>query len=255
MAKVRISAVIMTYNEEKRIRACLQSVADVVDEILVVDSFSTDTTVQICEEFDARVIQNAFPGYVQQRAFGLKHASNKYVLQIDADEVLSEGLIKALLRVKNNWTSDAYYVNRLTNYAGKWIKHCGWYPDRRIRLFDKERIVVAGKNPHDRVDVAEGFTASSIKEDILHYSYTSISNHVEKTNAFSDIEAKSAFERGEKSTIFWHILIKPSYLFFDQYFLKRGFLDGYYGLVICIISAFGKFLRYVKLRDYNKEWK
>ncbi len=249
----KISAVIMTFNEEKRIGNCIRSIIDVVDEIIVVDSFSSDKTQEICENYGVVFFQNRFDGYIQQRKIAVNHASNDSVLVLDADEELSEDLAKEVIKIKNNWNSDAYAFNRLTNYEGKWIYHCGWYPDKKTRLFDRSKITIRGKNPHDQIILKDGYRFKWVKKNILHYSYSSISDHIAKTNNFSTIAALADFEDGKKVSFIYHIILKPSYHFVNEYFIHLGFLDGYYGIVICIISSFGKFLKYVKLRQLNRD--
>lgn len=254
--RVKITAVVMTFNEEKRIQNCLESVISVVDEIVIVDSYSTDTTEEKCLKYGVKFIQNKFDGYIEQRQFAISRATNDYILVLDADEILSSSLQKAIKEVKNNWKADAYIFNRLTNYGGKWIKHCGWYPDKKIRLFDRNKIKIKGKNPHDQIVAKDRAKSIWIKKDILHYSYTSVGNHIEKTNSFSKIAAISAYEEGKRSTVIFHIILKPTYQFIEEYIFKLGFLEGYYGFVICSISAFGKFLKFVKLHELHKnQWK
>jgi len=251
--RVSITTVIMTYNEEERIRACLESAILVSDEIVVIDSFSTDTTEKICNEYGVKFIKNKFVGYIEQRQYAISLASNDVVLVLDADERLSPELSKEILIIKDNWQADAYLFNRLTNYGGKWIRHCGWYPDRKTRLFDRTKITVTGKNPHDQIVVKDGFKSKWIKKDILHFSFYSISDHISKTNNFSTIAAISDFESGKKVVFIYHLLLKPAYQFLNEYFIRLGILDGYYGFIICIISSFGKFLKYAKLRQLNMD--
>jgi glycosyltransferase involved in cell wall biosynthesis len=247
----KISAVIMTYNEEKRIGNCIRSIVDVVDEIVIVDSFSSDKTREICKSYGTVFFQNKFEGYVQQRKFAISHASNDTVLVLDADELLSDALAIEIIKIKSNWSSDAYAFNRLTNYEGKWIRHCGWYPDKKTRLFDRTKITIKGKNPHDQIIAKDGFKTKWIKKDILHFSFNSISDHISKTNNFSTIAAIADFENGKKVVLVYHLFLKPVYQFINEYFIRLGILDGYYGFIICIISSFGKFLKYAKLRQLN----
>lgn len=251
--RVKITAVVMTFNEEKRIQNCLESVISVVDEIVIVDSYSTDTTEEKCLKYGVKFIQHKFEGYIEQRQFAISKAINDYILVLDADEILSSSLRKAIKEVKNNWKADAYIFNRLTNYEGKWIYHCGWYPDRKTRLFDRNKITIKGKNPHDEIIAKDGFKTKWIKKDILHYSFYSISDHISKTNKFSTIAAMADFENGEKVVFVYHLLLKPAYQFLNEYFMRLGILDGYYGFIICTISSFGKFLKYAKLRQLNKD--
>ncbi len=249
--KVSLSVVIITFNEEKNIARCLESVKNVADEIVVVDSFSTDKTQEICSKFNVKFVQHKFEGYIQQKSWAIKQVNSKYVLSLDADEVLSAKLEKSILEVKNNWNFDGYYFNRLTNYCGKWIKHCGWYPDKKLRLFVHSKGSWSGVNPHDRFVMHEGTTTSYLKGDLLHYSYCSILQHVEQSNKFSEIAAKADFNNGRKVS-FMGLIIKPCWKFIRDYFLKAGFLDGYYGFVICKISAKAVFIKYLKIREHNK---
>jgi len=250
---VKITGVVMTYNEEERILDCLTSIKYVTDEIVVVDSFSSDGTEAICKEFGVKFIRHKFEGYIEQRQYVISHATNDYVLVLDADEILSTDLVTEINTIRNNWKYDAYLFSRLTNYEGKWIRHCGWYPDKKARLFDRNKITVKGNNPHDEITVKDGFKTKWIKKDILHYSFYSIGDHISKTNKFSTIAARADFENGKKVVFMYHIMLKPIYQFLNEYFRKLGILDGYYGFIICIISSFGKFLKYAKLRQLYKD--
>ena len=145
-----ISAVIITYNEELNLERCLLSLQGIADEIIVVDSFSTDKTVEIAKNFGAHVFQQVFLGYVEQKNFALSKTNYLHVLSLDADEEISEKLRESILEVKENWTHDGYYFNRLTNYGGKWIKHTSWYPSKKLRLWDKRKGEWGGMNPHDK---------------------------------------------------------------------------------------------------------
>ncbi|MEK6565704.1 MAG: glycosyltransferase family 2 protein, partial [Bacteroidota bacterium] len=132
----RLSVVIITHNEEQNIARCLESIRGVADEIVVVDSFSTDKTRAICQKHGARFIRHKFEGHIEQKNFAMRQAKSPYILSLDADEALSPELRQSILDVKNNWASDGYRINRLTNYCGAWIRHCGWYPDTKLRLLD-----------------------------------------------------------------------------------------------------------------------
>lgn len=136
---IKLSAVIITYNEEDNIERCLESLEKTADEILVVDSFSSDRTAEICKSKGVEFIQHSFEGHIEQKNYALSRASNDYVLSLDADEALSDKLIQSIRAAKQNWSTNGYSVNRLTNYCGKWIRHCGWYPDKKIRLWDKRK--------------------------------------------------------------------------------------------------------------------
>jgi hypothetical protein len=149
-------------------------------------------------------------------------------------------------------TADGYYFNRLNNYCGKWIKHCGWYPDRKLRLWDSRKGKWTGINPHDKYELNQGSVENFLEGDLLHYSYYTIYQHVEQANKFSEIQAKDYFNNGKSTNIF-DILIRPAWKFLRCYIINAGFLDGFYGFVICMITAHSTFLKYAKLRQLIKK--
>jgi glycosyltransferase involved in cell wall biosynthesis len=249
---VKLSVVIITYNEEKNIQRCLDSVKGIADEILVVDSYSQDTTVNICREYGARVIQNRFEGHIQQKNYAVSQSSNSNILSLDADESLSEELRQSIQEAKQSWPFSGYKMNRMTNYCGAWIRHGGWYPDTKIRLFERNKGTWTGINPHDRYEMNDpATTVGYLKGDILHHSYNSISDHIKQVDYFTDISARMLFETNKRATL-GHIIISPLFRLCRDYVLKGGFLDGYYGFVICIISSHAVFLKYIKLRELWK---
>ena len=254
MNTAKISGCIITYNEEKNIERCVRSLQAVCDEIVIVDSYSTDRTVEICKKLQVKVFQNEFEGHIEQKNFALTKCLNNWIISLDADECLSPELQKAIqeLHLSSSNPVEAYAVNRLTNFAGKWIRHCGWYPDRKTRLFNKNTSRWGGKNPHDRIEHNERTNIIRLEGDLLHYSFEDISDHVAVINKFSSIGAKSAFDQGRKPNFFIQVLLEPFYTFIKKYFFQKGFLDGYYGFVICINTAHSKFLKYTKLRDLHK---
>ncbi len=252
--KVRISAVIITKNEERNIQRCLESLVDVVDEVIIVDSYSTDRTEEICMAFNARFIRHKFTGHIEQKNWAILQAGSPYILSLDADEALSDELRASILKVKENWTHDGYYFNRLTNYCGKWIRHTSWYPSRKLRLWDSRKGSWGGYNPHDRYYLNKGNTRLFLKGDILHYSYYSVSEHLVQMNSFSTILARSYYERGRRVYIS-SIILHPLWRFIKDFLLTTGFLDGYYGFVVSVNSAHEVFLKYVKLRNIYKDEK
>lgn len=243
---IKLSAVIITYNEEEHLEKCLGSLVDVADEIVVVDSFSTDHTKVICEKFNTRFIQHAFEGYIEQKNYALSLATYDYILSLDGDEALSHTLKNSILEVKKNWSFDGYYFNRLNNYCGQWIKHSDWYPDRKLRLFKKNSGEWKGINPHDRYTLKKGLKKGFLKGDLLHWIYRDYEEHNQKNEKFSSIAAKAYFELGIKSSI-WKIIYRPSWAFFKAYFLRLGFLDGLNGFIICVQTYHVTFLKYIKL--------
>jgi len=251
--KVNISVTIITKNEIDNIEPCLAAAWKVADEVVIVDSFSTDGTQQLCQILGARVVEHPFQNYAHQKNMAKEYAAYDYILSIDADEVLGEKLIASILKAKNNWSADAYLISRLNNYCGKWMKYGGWYPDRKIRLFDRKKATWKG-DIHEKVMLNQNATLEKLEGDLLHYSYGSITDHVVRMNNYTDFMAKSAFEKGKKATLV-KIVFSPIFNFFKRYFLKLGFLDGYYGFVIAVLGAYYNFLKYVKLRELWKHSK
>lgn len=252
---IKLSAVIITYNEERNIEKCLQSLVGVVDEIVVVDSYSTDNTKAICQKFNVTFIEQEFLGYVAQKNFALKKASNHYIVSLDGDESLSIELQESILKLKQHWTHDGYYCNRYNNFCGQWIKHSDWYPNKKLRVFDKRKGFWKGHKIHETIDFYDSDSkVSHLKGDILHITYQSYSEFNKKTEYFSSISAEAYYDKGKKSN-FWKIVFNPSWAFFKAYFLRLGFLDGINGLVICVQTANITFLKYTKLYELHKKHK
>lgn len=249
---IKLSVVIITLNEEKNIGRCLESVKDIADEVLVVDSLSTDNTREICETHGVRFVEQKFLGYVEQKNFALNLATHDHILSLDADESLSVELALEIKKIKSHFEGSGYKFNRLTQYNGHWVRHCGWYPDTKLRLIQKSKGRWFGNNPHDCLEV-EG-TVTNLSGDLLHYSYDSISSHVQQTNKFTTIEATSLFAMGKRATVM-KLVTRPPFQFFKDYFLKLGILDGRYGFVICFINALYVLLKYAKMMDleYSKD--
>lgn len=248
---MKLSVVIITFNEERNIKMCLDSVKEIADEIIVLDSHSTDKTPEICRQAQAEVHIVDWKGYSETKNLGNNLATGDYIFSIDADEVVSDELKQSLMAVKNaQHPKDAYIVNRLTNYCGKWIYHCGWYPDKKMRLWKKELGQWQGEL-HEEVKLNEGCDIAFLNGDLHHYSYHSIKQHVEQFNKFTDIGAAEAFKKGKKSNLFI-ALYKSIWKFKRDYIFKFGFLDGYYGFVICALSSQATFLKYLKIRELYK---
>ncbi|MGZ0016419.1 glycosyltransferase family 2 protein [Yeosuana sp. AK3] len=243
---IKLSVVIITYNEEEHLKKCLGSLTNVADEIIVVDSFSKDGTQSICKEFNATFYQHRFEGYIEQKNYAISLAKYVYILSLDGDEALSETLKSSILSVKANWQFDGYYCNRLNNYCGQWIKHSDWYPDKKLRLFKKGSGEWKGINPHDVYTLKKELKSGSLKGDLLHWIYRDYSEHNLKIEKFSSIAANAYYELGKKSSI-WKIIYRPLWAFFKAYFLRLGFLDGLNGWIICVQTYHVTFLKYVKL--------
>jgi glycosyltransferase involved in cell wall biosynthesis len=246
-----ISVVIITFNEEHNIARCIQSVQCIADDIVVVDSFSTDNTEKICESFGVRFVQHEFKGHIEQKNWAITQAKFPHILSLDADEALDEKLQNSIIEIKDTWPHDGYYMNRLTNYCGKWIHHCGWYPDTKLRLWDSRKGKWGGVNPHDKFEMYDGdINTTHIHGNILHYSYYSIDDHYKQVNYFTDILAKSQFDKGKKASLA-SLYISPVIKFIRGYFFMLGILDGASGFTICRISAYATYLKYSKLRKLH----
>lgn len=249
---MKITGVIITFNEERNIERCLVSLKNVCDEIIVLDSFSTDQTEAICHSHHVKFVQHAFDGHIQQKNRAMQLAETDWVLSLDADEALTEELSQAILKVKQNPSGEAYAFNRLTNYCGHWVKHCGWYPDTKTRLVKKERAHWTGVNPHDRLERMDQGKAELLKGDLLHYSYYTKEDHFKQIEYFGNIAAKELFEQG--MNISWLLLyVKVVNQFIKSFWVKLGILDGRTGLLISMRSAYATYVKYCKLRTLNKQ--
>jgi heptosyltransferase-3 len=247
---VNISAVIITYNEEKNILRCIDSVLPVADEVVVVDSFSKDRTRDICLSKGVVFIEHQFRSHIDQKNFAVTKAKYKYILSLDADEYLSPELTLSILEAKKNWPREAYRMNRLSSYGSRWIKHGSWYPDRKIRLWNREVGMWGGENPHDRVVLKRGVSFQQLEGDILHRAYKDSRETLEKIQRYSEIFANENV--GRKTSSIVKILGHTSFAFVKSYFIKRGFLDGYEGLMVAKAEANHVFYKYAKLYEVNK---
>jgi len=250
----KLSVVIISFNEEKNISRCIGSVKDVADEILILDSNSTDRTVAIAESMGAIVKQEVFKGFIQKKNKAVELASYDYILSLDADEALDPRLAESILRAKENYEKSAYRMNRCSNYCGKFIRHGSWYPDAKIRLFDRRIARWGGTNPHDKIILKENTPVEHLKGDILHYSYHTISEHVIQNNKLSTLAAESLFANGKKTSLF-NVFTHPGWAFIQSYIIRAGFLDGLFGLVIAIQISHMTFLKHLKLYLLHKSAK
>ena len=247
---VKISAVIITYNEEKNISRCIDSVLAIADDIVVIDSYSKDRTKEICLSKGVRFVEHPFRSHIDQKNFAITQARHDYVLSLDADEYLSPELTQSILRVKETWPVDAYRMNRLSSYGNKWIKHGSWYPDKKIRLWNKKVGVWGGENPHDRIVLKRGTEVVHLQGDILHRAYKDSRETLEKVQRYSEI---FAFENaGKKGSSMPKIFAHTAFAFFKSYFIKRGFLDGFEGLMVAKAESNHVFYKYAKLYEVNR---
>jgi glycosyltransferase involved in cell wall biosynthesis len=245
---MKISGVIITYNEARNIARCLASLQEVCDEILVLDSFSSDATQQICQSFGVRFEQNRFEGHIQQKNEVLQRAKHPWVLSLDADEALSPELRSSILALKQQGLQKGGFTfNRLTNYCGKWIRHSGWYPDTKLRLVTKADAQWGGINPHDQLQTTIDLPIQHLNGDLLHYSYYTKADHFKQIAYFSEIASKELYARRVRSSI-PKIVMKVVAQFIKTYLIKLGFLDGVAGWHIAIRSAYATQQKYQRLR-------
>jgi glycosyltransferase involved in cell wall biosynthesis len=242
----KLSVVVITRNEEQNIRRCLASVSW-ADEIVVIDSGSDDRTVEMARELGARVFAFDWRGFGPAKREGVDKATGEWILSLDADEVVSAELaaeIKKVLSEDNDYSG--YYMPRKANFLGRWIYHCGWYPDPVLRLFDKSRGNFNDVIVHEKV-LVEG-RVGRMKGEILHYSYPTLDSYFLKFNRYTTMGARAAFQAGKKAGWF-DLLVKPPASFFKHYIVKQGFRDGWEGFLISILSSVSVLVKYAKLRE------
>jgi glycosyltransferase involved in cell wall biosynthesis len=249
---MKISAIIITLNEERNIERCIQSLMGIADEILVVDSFSNDQTMAICERLGVNFIQRKWAGYAETKNWANQNAAHDWILSIDADEALSETLKKSILKQKETLLPNkVYQVKRLTNYCGQWIWHSGWYPDKKIRIFNRTQVSWTGEI-HETLLIPNHFSIKLLAGDLLHYSYYNVDEHIRQTEKFTNLSAQMMFQQNKKAT-FVKLYINPLFKFIKDYIFRLGFLDGYYGFIICKISAKAAHLKYLKLKKMHQQ--
>jgi len=249
---MKLSVVIIAENEEDRIEDALKSCAGIADEIVVVDGYSMDRTVEIAQKYGAKIYKNPFIDFGSQKNFALDKAGNQWVLNLDADERISEMLEKELGQLKqkpdNEIDADGFLIKRKTFYLGRWIRHSGWYPDRKLRLFRKDKSRWQGRI-HEGL-ILEGKT-KKIEGDILHFTYRNISDHINRLNRYSHMQAED-IARGKKKLLYLRALLLPPITFIRFYLWKLGILDGLPGLVIALVSSWATAMKYLKAIEMRK---
>ncbi len=216
------------------------------DDIVVVDSFSTDKTVTLCEKYTNRVYQREWPGINRQKEYAISLAKNEWVFSIDSDEVVTAELHDEIFTrlPADNGKYNGYYVKRHTFYLGKWIKHGGWYPDYKLRLFKKNKVYLGGENPHDKCFVHG--KAARLRGEIEHYTYKNISNQLATIDRFSEIVSDELLEKNTSLPLL-KMMFKPPLKFIETYVYKLGILDGVPGFIISILTSYYIFIKYAKL--------
>jgi glycosyltransferase involved in cell wall biosynthesis len=250
---IKISAVVITYNEESNIGRCIDSLKPVADEILIVDCFSNDNTKRICLEKGVTFYENEFLGFAHQKNYAVNLAKHDFILSLDADEYLSSQLIESIFEVKQNCFSNGFSMNRLSSYSGEWIRTCGWYPDSKLRLWRKEEGFWKGGGIHEWVEMKQPVKIQHLQGDLLHHAYDNITQFLEKIQRYSDIYAIEHRLKVHSSA--FKVFYKTLYAFFKSFILKRGIFDGYKGLLISVCNANFVFYKYSKLLEANKQLK
>lgn len=248
---IKLSAVIIAFNEEKHIERCLTSLKSVADEVIVVDSYSQDNTVNICKRLGALVFQHPFKDYSAQKNYGNARAQHDWILSLDADECLSEQLMQSIQSIKSNPQHDAYTMNRLNNFCGQWIKHGTWYPDKKLRLWNRTKGKWVGVI-HEKVEMQNGSTIGHLSGDLLHYTVDNVDAYRRQLEKFSDASAHDMFRAGKKT----NALVgnsKTAFAFLRSYVLRLGLLDGYNGLRVAYYNALNVKLKHDKLQRLFKQ--
>lgn len=245
---MKISATIITFNEERNIARVIESLR-CCDEILVLDSGSNDRTVEIATKLGARVVEASWHGYAAQKNIAAELAAHDWILSLDADESLSEALEAEIWHIKKSGpTQNGYTMPRLAQYLGRWILHGGWYPDRKVRLFDRRKAKWVGEFVHESVTV-EG-SVGHLQSNLLHFTCSSLSEHLRAMDGYTTLAAQELVTR-EKNLGFSKLLLDPPWTFFRSYVLKLGFLDGVEGLSIAYMAALYNFVKYAKARSMS----
>ncbi len=240
----KISATLITYNEEDNIGAALESIKW-IDEIVVLDAHSKDKTVHIAHQYTDKIFVQTWKGYVKQKNYAFEKASFEWILSLDADERVTDDLREEIETLrKTGFTCDGYFIPRKTFYLGRWIKHCGWYPNYQLRLFRKSKACWVGGSVHERCKV-DGISCY-LKNPLQHYTYKNIYDHIERMNLYSSLSAQDRIKKGKKTSLI-EIIIAPIAAFIKSYVLKRGFLDGIPGLIVSTVIAHYAFLKRAKV--------
>ncbi|MDB5274133.1 MAG: glycosyltransferase family 2 protein [Chitinophagaceae bacterium] len=245
--KSPISAVIITKNEEAHIARCIQSLLPLTDDIVIIDSGSTDHTSDVCKQFSVSFEVKPWQGFSAAKNHGNSLAKHNYILSIDGDEELSADMRQAIAELMNSPIHVAYDLPFLTNFCGKWIRHGAWYPESHIRIFDKSVVKWEGDIHEKLIIPSKAKIGKLTKGYIHHYTISNLKEYIEKINHYTSLHAEDLFKRGKKAS-FVKLYIAPCFSFFRDYILKLGILDGYHGYTIAKQSANYVFLKYMKLK-------
>jgi glycosyltransferase involved in cell wall biosynthesis len=242
---IPVSVAIVTKDEEKNIRDALQSIRDVA-EIVIVDAFSADRTLDICREYTEKIYQAEWKGYAKQKQMAIEHAKGPWVFILDSDERFTESLYEEISNIvnKNNGIYSGYYVSRKNFFLGKWIRHGGWWPDYTLRFFLKDKAFMKNRKVHEKV-IVKG-KVGHLKNPLEHYTYRNISDYIKKMENYSTLSAEELKEKGVRPGII-KMVLHPLFTFLKMFFLRRGFMDGVHGLILAILYGYYTFIKYLKL--------
>ena len=245
-----ISVYILTFNNERTLEACLESVVPHADEVVVLDSGSTDRTIEICKAYGVKLYHQDWAGFRRQYQKAADLTKNLWVMFVDADELVPETVWNEIghTLTNNGGTHHGYVISRRNYYMGRWIKHGGWVPDKEIRLYRRDKGRWEG-DLHAKV-VVDG-AVGELRHPYLHFPYQNISAQIQTIDRYSETAANDLFRQGKQAGPL-HIILRATFRFFKEYILKRGFLDGFPGFYIAAASAFYVLTKYAKLRElYN----
>ena len=242
----KVTAIIPTFNEEHNIEVAIDSVAW-ADEIIVVDSFSTDNTVELAKSKGARILQREYENSASQKNWTIPQASHEWIFLLDADERVNEQLKSEVIKILTQPEKhQAYWIKRRNFFMGKEVKYSGWQGDKVIRLFKRDNCKYENKGVHAEV-ICDG-TIGMLKEKLIHYTFKDIYHYLEKWDRYTTWSANDRAAKGEKPGVF-HFVFKPAYRFFNDYFIRLGILDGMTGFIISSLSAMSVFMRYLKVKQ------
>jgi glycosyltransferase involved in cell wall biosynthesis len=239
---IPVSVVIVTYNEERNIEDALRSAAD-FDEIIVVDSFSTDRTIEICKRFTDKVYQHEWSGYAKQKQKAVDYAVSPWVLILDADERITEELREEIAGIIERTDQDGFLVRRKNYFLGKWIRHGGWWPDSTLRLFKKGKGSLEDREVHEKVLIRG--SVRNLDGCLEHYTYRTISDYIRKMDIYATLAAREIRKKSGRPGIV-AMLMKPCFTFLKMYILRLGFLDGIHGMLLAVLYGCYTFLKYAK---------
>lgn len=246
-----LSVAIIAFNEERNIARCIDSVLNVADQIVVVDSFSTDKTSELAKGRGAEVYQHPFRTFSEQKNIAISYCNSDYILSLDADECVDNQLVDSLMKIKSSECVDCFYIKRKTFINTTWIRTCGWYPDKLIRLWRNGTVAWAGDFVHESSVPQYGTTTALLQGHILHYSFGSVGDLFAKANKYSTLSAQKKAMAGKKVS-FLGLIFLPVFRFLRDYIGRGGFRDGFYGLSVAASNSMETFLKYAKLYELNR---